>query len=185
MIRNKYYLDNDPALYAVRDTTRDILWEINNLKPSMNEKRMELFSTLFGGMEEGCFIETPFLCDIGKNIYWGKHSYAAMNCCILDCAPVHIGNGVLIGPNVSIYTTNHAIDAQERAEGYVCSLPVRIEDNVWIGGSVTILSGVTIGKGSIIGAGSVVTKDIPEGVIAVGNPCRVIRKITAEDKIQK
>ena len=164
---NEYYLDNDPALYAVRDKTRDLVWEINNLKPSMNEKRMELFAQLLGEMGEGVFIESPFSCDIGKNISFGDHSYAAMNFCVLDCAHVKIGKRVLIGPNVTIYTTGHALDAKERAEGYVCSDAVEIEDDVWIGGSVVILKGVKIGKGSVIGAGSVVTKDIPEGVIAV------------------
>ena len=187
MMKNtdKYYLDNDPALYAVRDKTRDLVWEINNLKPSMNEKRMELFAELLGEMGEGVFIEAPFSCDIGKNISFGDHSYAAMNLSVLDCAPVKIGKRVLIGPNVAIYTTGHALDAEERAEGYVCSDAVEIEDDVWISGSAVILKGVKIGKGSVVGAGSVVTKDIPEGVIAVGNPCKVVRKITAEDKIKR
>ncbi|MDD6808354.1 MAG: sugar O-acetyltransferase [Oscillospiraceae bacterium] len=130
----------------------------------------------------GTFFEPPFRCDYGKNIKVGKMTYINTGCTILDTNTVSIGNNVLIAPNVSIFTAGHPIDPEIRKTSYEYALPITIEDNVWIGGNSIILPGVTIGKNSVIGAGSVVTKDIPENVIAVGNPCKVIRAITDEDK---
>lgn len=124
----------------------------------------------------------PFHCDYGKNIEVGENFFANYNCIILDVAKVTIGKNVMFAPNVSIYTAGHPIHPDSRNSGYEYGIPVTIGDNVWIGGSVVINPGVTIGNNVVIGSGSVVTKDIPDNVIAVGNPCRVIREITEEDR---
>ena len=128
------------------------------------------------------FIEQPFRCDYGKNIEVGNNFFANYNCVILDVAKVTIGENVMFAPNVSIYTAGHPIHPESRNSGYEYGIPVTIGNNVWVGGNVVITPGVTIGNNVVIGAGSVVTKDIPDNVIAVGNPCRVIREITEEDR---
>ncbi|WP_238456220.1 sugar O-acetyltransferase [Lederbergia galactosidilytica] len=160
-----------------------MIFEFNNINPSNRYERSKIIQRLFHSVGENPWIESPFSCDFGSNISIGDNFYANTNCTILDCAKVAIGNNVLFGPNVSLYTPNHAFDAVERKEGYERSLPIKIGDNVWISGSVTIVPGVTIGEKTIIAAGSVVTKDIPSNVIAAGVPCRVIRSITEKDKV--
>ena len=136
------------------------------------------------GLKHGkeTFIDTPFRCDYGNHITVGDHFYANANCTIIDVAEVKIGNNVKLGPNVSVITAGHPIHAQIRSTGYEYGIPITIGDNVWIGAGAIILPGVTVGSGTVIGAGSVVTKDIPENVVAVGNPCKVIRQITEEEK---
>ena len=183
MLNQEYYISWDKELTEERERAKDLLFDLNKLKPSMRHERNKIIHKLFHSVGENAWIESPFNCDYGYNITIGDNFYTNTNCTILDCAKVTIGNNVLIGPNVSLYTPNHAIDAGERKEGYEVSLPINIGDNVWIGGSVTIVPGVTIGDNTIIGAGSVVTKDIPSNVIAAGVPCRVIRSITENDKI--
>jgi len=183
MLNQEYYISWDKELTEERERAKDLLFEFNYLKPSKRYERNQIIQKLFNSIGENAWIESPFNCDYGYNITIGDNFYANTNCTILDCAKVTIGNNVLIGPNVSLYTPNHAFDADERKEGYERSLPIHIGDNVWIGGSVTIVPGVTIGDNTIIGAGSVVTKDIPSNVIAAGVPCRVIRSITENDKI--
>ena len=183
MLKGEYYLGWDADLTKDREVAKDILFEFNAIKPSDREKRTHMIEKLFGSVGKGVWIESPFNCDFGSHIFAGDNFYTNANCCIFDCATVTIGNNVLFGPNVSIYTPNHALNHEERALGYEKSLPVKIGDNVWVGGSVSILGGVTIGENSIIGAGSVVTKDIPANVIAVGSPCKVVREITPEDKL--
>ena len=168
-----------------REKAKDLLFEFNNIIPSLRWERETIIHKLFGKVGKNCWIESPFNCDYGYNITVGDNFYTNTNCCILDCAKVTIGNNVWIGPNVGIYTPNHAFDSKERTDGYEKSLPIEIGDNVWIGGGVTIIGGVKIGSNSIIGAGSVVTKNIPAGVIVAGNPAKVIREITANDKIFK
>lgn len=183
MLNQEYYISWNNELTEERERAKDLLFELNNLKPSKRNERNQIIQKLFGSIGENAWIESPFNCDYGYNITVGDNFYANTNCTILDCAKITIGNNVLIGPNVSLYTPNHAIDAEERKEGFERSLPINIGDNVWIGGSVTIVPGVTIGDNTIIGAGSVVTKDVPANVIAAGVPCRVIRSITKNDKI--
>ncbi|WP_245640210.1 sugar O-acetyltransferase [Paenibacillus dakarensis] len=183
MLNQEYYLCWDKELTEERERAKDLLFEFNNLKPSARDERNQIIQKLFHSVGENAWIESPFNCDYGYNITVGDNFYANTNCTILDCAKVTIGNNVLMGPNVSLYTPNHAKDADERIAGYERSLPINIGDNVWISGSVTIIPGVTIGDNTIIGAGSVVTKDIPANVIAAGVPCRVIRPITEEDKV--
>ncbi len=185
MLNGIYYISWDEELTLEREKAKDLLFEFNNTKPSLRVERNEIIKKLFGNVGKNCWIESNFNCDYGYNISVGDNFYTNVNCCILDCAKVTIGNNVWIGPNVGIYTPNHAFDSVERCAGYEISLPIEIKDNVWIGGNVVIRGGVTIGENTIIGAGSVVTKDIPSNVIAVGNPIRIIREITEEDKILK
>lgn len=185
MLTGEYYISWDEELTLEREKAKDLLFEFNNIRPSLRGKRETIIHKLFGKVGKNCWIESPFNCDYGYNITVGDNFYTNTNCCILDCAKVTIGNNVWIGPNVGIYTPNHAFDSKERTDGYEKSLPIEIGDNVWIGGGVTIIGGVKIGANSIIGAGSVVTKNIPAGVIAAGNPAKVIREITANDKIFK
>ena len=159
-----------------------------NLIPSTDSiKRNELLTELFGQIGANVNIDTPFHCDYGRHIFIGNNVIININCTFVDCNKIEIGNNVLIASNVQIYTATHSTDTNERLVANwnpnselpyfrAYALPVKIEDNVWIGGGVIILPGVTIGKNSVIGAGSVVTKSIPENCVAVGNPCRVIRK---------
>ena len=181
MLAGEYYLGWDKDLTSERETAKDLLYDFNSLKPSKREERGKMIEKLFGKVGKGCWIESPFNCDYGYNITVGDNFYTNSNCCILDCAKVTIGNNVLIGPNVGIYTPSHAFEKEARAKGYEQSLPVEIGDDVWICGSVTIKGGVKIGSNTIIGAGSVVTKDIPDNVIAAGVPCTVLRKMTDQD----
>ena len=183
MLTGEYYISWDEELTLEREKAKDLLFEFNNIRPSLRGERETIIHKLFGKVGKNCWIESPFNCDYGYNITVGDNFYTNTNCCILDCAKVTIGNNVWIGPNVGIYTPNHAFDSKERTDGYEKSLPIEIGDNVWIGGGVTIIGGVKIGQNSIIGAGSVVTKNIPAGVIVAGNPAKVIREITANDKI--
>ena len=185
MLNGEYYISWDEELTLEREKAKDLLFEFNSIKPSLRVERETIINKLFGKVGKNCWIESPFNCDYGYNITVGDNFYTNTNCCILDCAKITIGNNVWIGPNVGIYTPNHAFDSKERADGYERSLPIEIGDNVWIGGGVTIIGGVKIGKNSIIGAGCVVTKDIPAGVLVAGNPAKIIREITENDKIFK
>lgn len=158
------------------------LWEYNNLPPQRWEELPSLLKDILGGLGEGSGILPPLHCDYGSNIFLGEHVEVNYNLTVLDVGRVTIGDRVLIAPNVSIYTAGHPVHPQSRRSGYEYGIDVSIGDDVWIGGSVTILPGVHIGSGSVIGGGSVVTKDIPANVIAAGNPCRVLRAITEEDR---
>lgn len=144
-------------------------------------EREAILRQLLGSVGEGAFFEPTFRCEFGVNIHLGDHFYANFDAVMLDGGGITIGDRVLLGPRVAIYTSNHAIDAGERAAGACWAAPVTIGDRCWIGGGVTINPGVTIGAGTIIGSGSVVTSDIPAGVVAAGVPCRVLREITAVD----
>ncbi len=158
------------------------LYELNNLGPEQMERKYSLLKDIIGKTEQYFIIETPFHCDYGKNIEVGEFFFANYNFTVLDVAKVTIGNNAHIGPNVSLYTSGHPIHPDSRNSGYSYGIPITIGNNVWIGGSTVILPGVTIGDNVVIGAGSVVTKDIPENMIAVGNPCKVIREITEADR---
>lgn len=158
------------------------IYEYNNTPPNKQDSMKEQIKNILGKTGEEVFIEQPFRCDYGKNIEVGNNFFANYNCVILDVGRVVIGENVMFAPNVSIYTAGHPIHPESRNSGYEYGIEVTIGDNVWVGGSVVINPGVKIGNNVVIGSGSVVTKDIPDNVIAVGNPCRVIREITEEDR---
>lgn len=177
MLRGDLYVSLGDELFNDRQHANEIMFEYNSLHPKEIEKRMDLLRGLFGHAPKEFFIEQPFRCAYGYNIYWGENSFANYNCTILDCGKVTIGKNVMIGPNVNIFTANHALSSKERMENLEYADPVEICDGVWIGGGSTINPGVRIGENSVVGSGSVVTKSIPDNVLAVGNPCRVIRKL--------
>lgn len=182
MLSGELYKSFDAELLAERQRAKEIVFRYNSLQPSMIEERNELLKALFGSVKGNFFIEPPFRCDYGCNIEIGENFYANYNLVILDCAKVAIGDNVLIGPNVGIYTAGHPLHFELRNEEWEFACPITIEDNVWIGGNVVLNPGVTVGRNSVVGSGSVVTKDIPANVVAAGNPCRVIREITDADK---
>lgn len=176
----KAWLD---GLEEERELCKKKIYDFNLLKPEERIKIPELLNDLLGKTGENVWIEPPFHCDYGWNIEVGDNFFANYNLTILDVGKVTIGANAQIAPNVSIYTASHPIHPDSRNSGYEYGLPITIGDNVWIGGNSVILPGITIGNNAVIGAGSVVTSDIPDNVIAVGNPCKVIRKITDDDRI--
>lgn len=175
----KAWLDGLPEK---RMENKNKIYEYNHLRPGQREKIEQLIRDILGKAGAGVHIETPFYCDYGKNIEVGDYFYANFNCVILDVGKVIIGNNVKFGPNVSLYTAGHPIHPDSRNSGYEYGIGITIGDNVWIGGNTVVNPGVHIGNNVVIGSGSVVTKDIPDNVIAVGNPCKVIREITEEDR---
>lgn len=176
MVSGREYDATHPYLLERLNATKDRIWEYNKMRPSMLKERNELLRGLLGKSDGDTFINQPFYCDYGSNIRVGRRFFANFNFTVLDEALVTIGDDCFIGPNVSIYTACHSTDPVERNSRREWAKPVTIGDNVWIGGSVTILPGVTIGSNVTIGAGSVVVKDIPDGCVAVGNPCRVVKR---------
>ncbi|PRR82071.1 sugar O-acetyltransferase [Clostridium vincentii] len=182
MINGELYLSFGEELLKERQDAKELIFDFNTLRPTKIEEGKEIITKLFGEIGKEFFIEPPFRCDYGYNISVGKNFYSNYNCIILDCAKVTIGDNVLFAPNVSLFTAGHPIDAEIRNSGVEYAFPITIGNNVWIGGGVIVTPGVTIGDNVVIGAGSVVTKDIPAGVIAVGNPCKVIREISENDK---
>ena len=160
---------------------RRILQKLNFMDRSDQAGIAEVVKELFGA-SEGAFVNPPFYCDYGKHIEVGKNFFANYNCTIIDVAKVKIGDNCQMAPNVSIFTAGHPIHPVSRNSRYEYGMPVTIGDNCWIGGNTVIVPGVTIGSNVVIGAGSVVTRDIPDWSLAAGNPCKVIRKITEDDK---
>lgn len=183
MIAGMPYLDSDGQLFKERQYAKEELKRFNDSEPKQIKFRKQLIHKLFKSTGSRFFIEPPFRCDYGYNISIGENFYSNYNCTILDCAPVTIGENVLFGPNVSLFTAGHPLHFEARNQGWEFAAPIIIEDNVWIGGQVVINPGVRIGKNTVIGSGSVVTKDIPADVVAVGNPCRVLRYITEADRV--
>lgn len=183
MLSGNLYMANDKELKADAKKSRMLTRLFNNTTEEQKEYRAELLKELFKKTGDNIYIEPSFKCDYGCNISVGNNFYANFDCIILDVCNVDIGENVFFAPRVCIYTAGHPIDAEVRNTGLEFGKPVKIGNNVWVGGSTVINPGVTIGNNVVIGSGSVVTKDIPDNVIAVGNPCRVLRKITEEDKI--
>lgn len=187
MLNGDFYNSRDSELIEIYHQTRKLLLEFNQLNSRNLERRKLILNELFGEINEGVWIEAPFFCDYGENIFIGENTFLNFNCTFLDSNKISIGKNCLLAPNVQIYTATHPLKASERiiqnnqkknqAPYLTSSKPVNIGDNVWIGGNVVILPGVTIGDGTTIGAGSVVAKDIPRNVLAVGNPCKVVREI--------
>ncbi len=178
--RGELYNANDAVLVEERLACKDICYEYNHLQPSDMERRKEIIRNLLGKTGENFLIEQPFYCDYGYNIEIGEDFYANVNCVFLDGARIRFGNNVFIAPNCGFYTAGHPFDVGQRNRGQEYAYPISVGNNVWIGAQTCVLPGVTIGDNCVIGAGSVVSKDIPAGTLAVGNPCRVIRKIQDE-----
>ena len=177
-----YDANYDPQLLALRSRCKDLCFAYNQLRPSLAAQQAELIRRLLGKTGEHFCITAPFWCDYGSNIEIGENFYTNHNCVILDGAKVTFGDNVFIAPNCTFSTAGHPLDAEQRNQGLEYAYPITVGDNVWFGASVTVLPGVTIGSNTVIGAGSLVNRDIPDGVVAVGNPCRPIRKITEKDK---
>lgn len=184
----QWYDCHDDIFLEYKRNARSLLAQYNSLDYNQKEEKTAVLKKLFGSIGTNVSVGLPFLCDYGRNIHIGTNVSVNMNCTFVDCNRIEIGDHVLIASNVQIYTATHPVELSERltpdwnpdSGEYFCrtyALPVKIGNGCWIGGGVIILPGVTIGEGSVIGAGSVVTKDIPANCLAVGNPCKVIRKI--------
>jgi maltose O-acetyltransferase len=173
------YDASDPELLAARVRARRLTSRLNSLDPDDRE-RHAVFSDLLGAIGEGTCVETPFHCDYGGQVTLGARVFVNMCCVFLDAAPIVIGDDVQLGPGVQLLTSDHPRDAVERAGGLESALPISIGARAWLGGGVIVLPGVAIGDDSVIGAGSVVTRPIPAGVTAAGNPCRVISRQSSE-----
>lgn len=177
------YNDFDADLFDRRVEAKKLFREFNRTEDDEVDKRKEILGRLFKKIGERVWVEPNFCCEFGKNITIGNDVYINFGCTLLDCGQISIGNNTLIGPNVSMYSANHSLDADERIAGALIPKDIHIGNRVWIGGGSIILAGVRVGDNSVIGAGSVVSRDIPAGVVATGNPCRVLRKITDKDKV--
>ena len=177
-----YDANYDDELLEERKVCADMTHRLNSLLPSEEEGRKRILYKLLGKHKNRFTIVSPFFCDYGYNIEIGENFFMNMNCVILDGAKVCFGDNVFIAPNCGFYTAGHPLDVERRNKGLEYARPITIGNNVWIGGHVCVLPGVTIGDNTVIGAGSVVTKDIPADVLACGNPCRVVRTLSEEDK---
>lgn len=188
----EYYNCHDRIFLEFKDHARKLLGRYHAIPYNQKSAKTALLGQLFGSMGENVSVGQPFICDYGRNIHIGNNVSVNMNCTFVDCNEIRIGNQVLIASNVQLYTATHPVELSERltpdwnpdSGEYFCrtyALPIRIGNGCWIGGGVIVLPGVTIGDGCVIGAGSVVTRDIPANSVAVGNPCRVMRKINESD----
>ena len=183
MADGRLYACNSPELFAEQGRRRDVLDAYNALPFSSSEERNALLARLVAEVDEGCMIEPPLHANWGgANLHLGNNVYANMGLTLVDDADIFIEDDVMIGPTVTICTASHPVSPRLRAKGLQHNKPVRICAGAWIGAGCVVLPGVTVGAGSVIGAGSVVTRDIPAGVVAVGNPCRVLREIGEEDE---
>ena len=182
MLSGELYRAIDKELGKDNKKARKLMKKFNNTEVEEYEYRKQIISDLFESVGNNCYIEPPFRCDYGCHISVGDNFYANFDCIILDVNKVRIGKNVFFAPRVNIFTAGHPIDTDIRNLMLEFGTPVEIGDNVWVGGNSVINPGVKIGNNVVIGSGSVVTKDIPSGVVAAGNPCKVIRKITDEDK---
>ncbi len=180
MLTGEWYNPLDRELLVERKEAKRIIEALNHTLIDEDEARENLLKKLLSRESKKLYLELPFYCDYGYNITVGKNTFINSNTTILDAAPVEIGNRVFIGPHVQIYTVNHPLNYKLRAKNLESAKPVVIEDHVWIGGGAIILPGITIGTGTVIGARSVVTKDMPAGIFAAGNPCRYIRELSAD-----
>lgn len=180
--KNGYvYSAKDEAIFNIVKDTVHYVEILNKLSNSEIQRRRDFLRTFVAKLDEGAMINSPFYMEFANHLEMGVNSFINYDCIMLNNAMVKLGDNVLVGPKVSFYTAMHPIDAKQREQWLVYAKPITVEDNVWIGGSATILGGVTIGKNAIVGAGAVVTKDVEPNTIVVGNPARVLRKITAED----
>jgi len=183
MVKGLIYDPMDPEITGEQGEFQRLVWEFNRLSPAEGEKKQAYMHKVFAECGENCYIELPFHANWGgRHLHLGNGVYANFNLTLVDDGHIYIGDKVMIGPNVTVTTANHPILPEFRARGLQYNKDVFIEENVWLAAGVTVLPGVRIGKNSVIGAGSVVTRDIPENVVAVGTPCRVLRKIGPRDR---
>lgn len=179
-----YDANYDEELLRERERANELSYQFNQVRPGDTSLRTGLLRELLGHLGEHVEVLPPLYVDYGRNVSIGDWSFLNHGAYLMDGAPITIGSHVFVGPNLGAYTAQHPLVADERNLGLERALPITIEDDVWIGGDVKNMPGVTIGRGSVIGAGSVVTRDIPEGVVAMGSPCRPVRPITDADRIR-
>ncbi|VEP13715.1 maltose O-acetyltransferase [Hyella patelloides LEGE 07179] len=177
MLNSELYLATDEELTRMHFVARQLLYSFNFSQPDEVDRQQHIIHSLFGKIGSNFSIKPPFYCDYGCHIFAGNNLYINFDCTIIDCNKVHLGNNVLLAPKVQIYTAYHPTNPNLRLSGKELAAPVTIGDNVWLGGGVIVCPGVSIGSNVTIGAGSVVTQDIPHNVVAVGNPCRVIKSV--------
>ena len=177
------YDPNDPEVFAFQRICMERLYEYNQTRPSQQELRDAMLKEMFAEIGEGCYIEPPLHSNFGgHHVHFGKNVYANYNLTLVDDTHIYVGDYTMFGPNVTVATAGHPIDPSLRERGLQYNMPVRIGKNCWLGAGVIVLPGVTIGDNVVIGAGSVVTKDIPSGMVAVGNPCRILRPVGQRDR---
>jgi galactoside O-acetyltransferase len=177
------YLPQDTEVMAVQAKCLEKLYDFNQTRPSEMEKRQALLREMLAEIGQGCYIEPPFHANWGgKHLHFGNHVYANFNFTAVDDTHIYVGDDTQFAPNVVLATAGHPILPQLRQEGYQYNMPIHIGKNCWLGSGVLVLPGVTIGDDTVIGAGSVVTRDIPSNVVAVGNPCRVVREVGERDR---
>jgi len=182
MLAGELYLASDPELSRERLQARVLLKKLNDSAPDETLLRQQVLSQLLGAVGADVGLEPPFFCDYGYNIRVGDQVFFNFNCVVLDVTPVHIGDRCLFGPNVQIYAATHPLDTDTRGSLLEYGRPIRIENDVWVGGGAIICPGVQIGARSIVAAGAVVTKDLPSDVVAGGNPARVLRNLKADER---
>ena len=184
MQEGRLYLPEDEEIMRQQLLCLEKLYDYNATRPNEQEKREALLKEMFAEIGEGCYIEPPLHANwAGAHVHFGNNVYANFNLTLVDDTDIYVGDKVMFAPNVTVATAGHPINPELRYQAMQYNIPVHIGNNVWIGANAVVLPGVTIGDNSVIGAGSVVTKDIPANVVAVGNPCRVIREIGEHDKI--
>lgn len=184
MHTGELYLPNDKEIMTEQLKKLDRLYDFNATRPTELDKREALLKEMFAEIGEECYIEPPLHTNFGGgHVHFGKNVFANFNLTLVDDTHIYIGDYTMIGPNVTVATAGHPILPQLRREAYQYNAPVHIGENCWLGAGVIVLPGITIGDNTVVGAGSVVTKDIPANVVAVGNPCRVLREINEHDKI--
>ena len=177
MIAGELYCAVDDELAALRRTARDLILRLNQTKDEEAHLRHEIYQRLFGAAGPDLWIEPPFYCDYGCNIYFGKRVFMNFNCVILDVCEVYIGDHTMFGPAVQVYTATHPLDWRIRRQALEYGRPIRIGADVWVGGGAILCPGVTVGDRAVIGAGAVVTKDVPANAVVAGNPARTIRHV--------
>ena len=177
MLAGEMYLATDPQLVTEDFRAQELLFRFNMTRPGADDERRDVLVDLFASFGTGAVLKPSFRCDYGCNISIGEDTFINYDCVFLDCNRITIGREVQIAPRVQIYTATHPLDAATRRSKLEFALPVEIKDGAWLGGGVIICPGVTIGENTVVGAGSVVTRDLPRGVLAVGNPCRVLRSL--------
>jgi maltose O-acetyltransferase len=181
MLRGELYLADDPELAGARARARDLVHRYNTTAPDAGDDRAALLRELLGDVGDGVVIEPPFRCDYGSNLRIGAGTFVNYDAMMLDVVPIDIGANCQIAPRVQLLAATHPVDPRTRRLGWENGAPITLGDNVWLGGGVIVCPGVAIGDDTIVGAGAIVTRDLPTGVVAVGNPARVLRAITDAD----